>query len=72
MTNVIDAINELIKGVNAAYARGAYNMQEARTLINAIEFIGEAIKNQQAQTQAPSAQAAPATSADSNTEEKPI
>lgn len=70
MTNVIDAINELIKGVNAAYARGAYNMQEARTLINAIEFIGEAIKNQQAQ--APAAQAAPATSADSNTEEKPL
>lgn len=70
MTNVIDAINELIKGVNAAYARGAYNMQEARTLINAIEFIGEAIKNQQAQ--APTAQAAPATSVDSNEEEKPL
>lgn len=52
MTNVLDAINELIKGINVAYARNAYSMQESRALLNAIEFIGDAVKNQQAQVQA--------------------
>ena len=45
---VIDAINELIKGVNLAYSRQAYTMIETRDIINAIEFLGEAIKGQQA------------------------
>lgn len=52
---VIDAINELIKGVNIAYARNAYSMQEVRDIFNAIEFLGEVVKAQQAnqQTEAP-------------------
>lgn len=69
MTNVIDAINELIKGVNTAFTRGAYNMQETRTLINAIEFIGETIKNHQAQGQGQISPEAPATHSE---EEKPL
>lgn len=44
---VIDAINELIKGVNTAFSRQAYSMQEVRDIYNAIEFITEAAKNQQ-------------------------
>lgn len=44
---VIDAINELIKGTNIAFARNAYNMQEVRDIYNAIEFINETIKVQQ-------------------------
>lgn len=44
---VIDAINELIKGVNVAYSRQAYTMLETRDIINAIEFLGETIKAQQ-------------------------
>lgn len=46
---VIDAINELIKGVNVAYSRQAYTMLETRDIINAIEFLGETIKSQQQQ-----------------------
>lgn len=51
---VIDAINELIKGVNLAYARQSYTMVEARDILDAIEFLGETIKaqeNQARQTQ---------------------
>jgi hypothetical protein len=49
MNNVIEAINELIKGVNNAYSRGAYTMSEAHSLHEAIEFIKNAAttKNQQ-------------------------
>ena len=46
---VIDAINELIKGVNIAYARGGasvYTMLEIREIFNAIEFLNETIKTQ--------------------------
>lgn len=46
---VIDAINELIKGVNMAFVRNTYNMQEVRDIYNAIEFLGETIKAQQQQ-----------------------
>lgn len=45
--NVIDAINELIKATNIAYSRQAYTMAETRDIINAIEFLGDSIKNQQ-------------------------
>jgi len=45
---IIDAINELIKGVNTGFARQAYSMQEVRDIYNAIEFITEAAKTQQA------------------------
>lgn len=51
MTTVIEAINDLIRGVNLAFSRNAYSMQETRTLINAIEFIGDTIKSQQEQQQ---------------------
>jgi putative aminopeptidase FrvX len=46
---VIDAINDLIKGVNVAYSRQAYTMSETRDIINAIEFLNETIKSQQQQ-----------------------
>lgn len=59
MTNVLEAINELIKGVNIAYARNAYSMQETRTLLSAIEFIGDAVKNQQTQANSSVAEIAP-------------
>ena len=49
---VVEAINDLIKGVNIAYARQAYNMLETREIINAIEFLNETIKNQQQAVQA--------------------
>ena len=42
MKNVIEAINELIKGVNNAYSRGAYTMAETHDLHQAIEFIKNA------------------------------
>lgn len=42
MNNVVDAINELIKGVTNAYARGAYSMAEAHDLHEAIEYIKSA------------------------------
>lgn len=48
---VIDAINDLIKGVNVAYSRQAYTMLETREIINAIEFLNETIKVQQQQQQ---------------------
>lgn len=44
---VIDAINEIIKGTNLAFARNAYSMSEVRDIYNAIEFLGETIKSQQ-------------------------
>jgi len=47
---VIDAINELIKGINLAYSRQAYTMVESRDILNAIEFLGETIKSQEAQS----------------------
>jgi len=47
MNNVIDAINELIKGVNNAYTRGAYSMSEAHDLHEAIEFIKNAANSPQ-------------------------
>lgn len=48
---VIDAINEIIKGVNLAFSRNSYNMSEVRDIYNAIEFLGETIKSQQVATQ---------------------
>ena len=50
---VIEAINDLIKGVNIAYSRQAYTMFETREIINAIEFLGETIKAQQQQIENP-------------------
>lgn len=50
--NVIDAINELIKATNIAYSRQAYSMSEVRDIINAIDFLNEAIKSQQQINQA--------------------
>lgn len=47
MNNVVDAINELIKGVNNAYGRGAYSMAEAHDLHEAIEYIKSAANSQQ-------------------------
>lgn len=47
MNNVIDAINELIKGVNNAYTRGAYSMAEAHDLHEAMEFIKNAASTPQ-------------------------
>ena len=47
MNNVIEAINELIKGVNNAYARGAYTMAETHDLHKAIEFIKNAANTTQ-------------------------
>jgi hypothetical protein len=61
---VIDAINELIKGTNLAFARNAYNMSEVRDIYNAIEFLGETIKAQQ--TPAQEAQPKESTSAQSD------
>lgn len=52
MNNVIEAINELIKGVNNAYARGAYTMAETHDLHKAVEFIKNAANpTQQAETE---------------------
>lgn len=51
MNNVIDAINELIKGVNNAYTRGAYSMAEAHDLHQAIEFIKVAASTPQEEAQ---------------------
>jgi hypothetical protein len=51
MNNVIEAINELIKGVNNAYTRGAYSMAEAHDLHEAIEFIKVAASTPQQETQ---------------------
>lgn len=51
MNNVIEAINELIKGVNNAYARGAYSMAEAHDLHEAIEFIKVAASTPQQESQ---------------------
>lgn len=47
MTNVIEAINELIKGINTAYARNSYTMEETHQLYSAIKFIKDAVQNQQ-------------------------
>lgn len=51
MNNVIEAINELIKGVNNAYIRGVYSMAEAHDLHEAIEFIKVAASTPQQETQ---------------------
>ena len=52
MNNVIEAINELIKGVNNAYARGAYTMAETHDLHKAVEFIQNAANpTQQAESE---------------------
>jgi hypothetical protein len=52
MNNVIEAINELIKGVNNAYTRGAYTMAETYDLHKAIEFIKNAANpTQQAESE---------------------
>ena len=47
MNNVVEAINEIIKGVNNAYARGAYSMAEAHDLHEAIEYIKSAASTPQ-------------------------
>lgn len=47
MNNIIEAINELIKGVNNAYSRGAYTMSETHDLHKAIEFIKSTVNNTQ-------------------------
>lgn len=47
MNNIIEAINELIKGVNNAYSRGAYSMSEAHSLYEAIELIKGAANSSQ-------------------------
>jgi hypothetical protein len=49
--NVIDAINVLISATNVAYSRNAFSMSETRDIINAIDFLGDAIKTQQAAAQ---------------------
>jgi hypothetical protein len=60
MKNVIEAINVLIGGVQAAYTRGAYtSMKEVHDLYEAIEYIGQAVNAQQAP---PVPTEAPATS----------
>mgnify|MGYP000849606468 CR=1 FL=1 len=55
MKNAIEAINELIKAVNVAQARGTYSLKEAHDAFSAIEFLNSAVATQQA-----AAQAAPA------------
>ena len=52
MNNLLEAINEILKGVNVAYSRGAYTMQETHDLHIAMEFIKtaattEPVNNQQ-------------------------
>ena len=47
MDNVVEAINELIKGINTAYSRGAYTMAESHDLHKAIEFIKKSASNTQ-------------------------
>jgi hypothetical protein len=47
MNNVVEAINEIIKGVNNAYSRGAYSMAEAHDLHEAIEYIKSAASTPQ-------------------------
>lgn len=64
---VIEAINDLIKGINIAYSRQAYTMPETRDIINAIEFLGETIKTQQ---QATSVETQVAAETQPNTSEK--
>lgn len=49
MTNVVEAINELIKGVNVAFTRNTYTMEEVHHLYDAIKFIKGTIENQQTQ-----------------------
>ena len=59
---VIEAINELVKGVNKAYARNgsnAYTMQEIRDIYNAIEFLAETIQSQTAAAAAQNVASAP-------------
>lgn len=56
MNNVIDAINELIKGVNNAYTRGAYSMAEVHDLHEAIEFIKVAANTASPQASEPQPQ----------------
>lgn len=53
MKNVIDAINELIKGVNVAQSRGAFNLQEAHSVFEAIKYINSTIAASQNQQVVP-------------------
>ncbi len=48
MKNIIEAINELVKGANIAQARGIYSLKEAHDIYDSIEFINNAIASQQA------------------------
>lgn len=50
MKNVIEAINELIKGANIAQARGTYTLQEAHDIFEAIKYINSTIAASQQQT----------------------
>jgi hypothetical protein len=54
MKNTIEAINELIKAVNIAQARGAYSIKEAHDAWAAIEFINNAVAQNQQAPQQPS------------------
>lgn len=53
MKNIIEAINELVRGANIAQARGTYSLKEAHDIFAAVEFINAAIANQQAAAAAP-------------------
>lgn len=49
MKNVIEAINELIKGVNVAQSRGVYTLSEAHDIFEAIKYINNTIASSQQQ-----------------------
>ena len=51
MKNVIEAINELIKGVNIGQARGVYTLQEAHDIFEAIKYINTTISASQQQVE---------------------
>lgn len=42
--NPVEAINQLMKGVQIAYSRKAYSMAEVRDIYESIEFLVELIK----------------------------
>lgn len=48
MKNAVEAINELIKSINIAQARGTYSLKEAYDAYNAIEFLNNIVATQQA------------------------
>ena len=58
---VIDAINELIKGVNMGFARNAYNMAEVTDIYLAIQFLNETINKAQQAVPAPPSSEEPTT-----------